>query len=301
MKNFERLLEGCDFSPDLKILVRECTRAAISFYESYCSIENVHDSQNVHGENQKALDLIADEIFTAALLKTKLCACICSEERQEAIKSDGQHSVCFDPLDGTSIIEANFATGSIFGVYKAPTPVGLTVSQQICSFYYIYGPNLVLTISNGMQTFTAKYTGNDFEFAQNLPLKNQGVLAPANLQAWFASGIQDRLGDFLSQGLCLRYSGGLVADVHMLISKSGGLFVRPKVSGVSSKLRLVYECGPLAFIIESLGGLSSNMRASILEQKITDLHQTTDFMVGSKDFVKCWYDYDKAQKPLQKP
>ncbi len=293
MQNFERLLEDCDFSSDLKTLVGACTKAAINFYNSYCSIENVQESQNVHGENQKALDLIADEIFTNALLSTKLCACICSEEREEAIKSDGQYSVCFDPLDGSSIIEANFATGSIFGIYNAQTPIGLTLSQQVCSFYYIYGPNLILVVSNGKKTFTAKYTGDDFEFNQNMPLKNQGVLAPANLQAWFANGIQDRLADFLSQGLYLRYSGGLVADVHMLISKSGGLFVRPRLAKAKPKLRLVYECGPLAYIIESLGGLSSNMQVSILEQKITDLHQTTDFMVGTKDFVERWHSYEK--------
>jgi fructose-1,6-bisphosphatase I len=292
MQNFERLLEECDFSSDLKTLVRECTQAAINFYGSYCSIENLHATQNIHGENQKALDLIADEIFTDALLKTKLCACISSEEREEAIISDGQYSVCFDPLDGSSIIEANFATGSIFGVYNAQTPIGLTPSQQVSSFYYIYGPNLVFVVSNGKKTFTAKYSENDFEFYQNAPLENQGVLAPANLQAWFANGIQDRLGAFLAQGLNMRYSGGLVADVHMLISKSGGLFVRPRLSNVKPKLRLVYECGPLAYIIESLGGMSSNMQASILQQKITNLPQTTDFMVGSKDFVETWNSYE---------
>ena len=92
----------------------------------------------------------------------------------------------------------------------------------------------------------------------------------------------------LDFNLSLRYSGALVSDVHMLIVKQGGIFVRPSAIGKSPKLRLVYECGPLAFIVEALGGASYASGQSVLDIRIMDLHQTVDFIVGNKLLVDEW-------------
>lgn len=269
-------------------IVNSAVNAAIEFYGDYCTHLHENTTENVHGETQKRLDLQADEIFTKYFLKLDCVGLICSEEQDQPLSASGEYSVCFDPLDGSSVIEANFATGSVFSIYSTTTLIGLTPRAQKCSFYFIYGPNLVLTITDGIKVFTGKFNGFDFEFKELQKLTKNAVLAPGNFKLVSNETFVEKIQEVCKFGLALRYSGALVSDVHMLFTRLGGLFVRPVQNGKKPKLRLLYECAPLALIAETLGGSAKCLESNILDLTINDYHQTTDVYLGKKDLVKCW-------------
>jgi len=290
MLNLNQVLDELGLDKDVTELVRCSVLSAIEFYNVYCTMHNVVGSTNVHGESQKALDIVADDIFTKNFLDSGLCSLICSEEQADAIESVGELAVCFDPLDGSSVIEANFATGSVLGVYRADDLIGLSPRQMQVAFYFVYGPNLTLTIASKNKVFAGKLTDTGWEMDVLADLQQNAVLALGNFKLLVDRDIYRKVQKMLEFNLSLRYSGALVSDVHMLIVKSGGIFVRPSCVNKAPKLRLLYECGPLAFIVEALGGASFANGKSILDVKIVDLHQTVDFLLGNAVLVREWLE-----------
>ena len=290
MLNLNQVFNELALDTDVAQLVRCSVVSAIEFYNVYCTMHNVAGSTNVHGESQKGLDILADDIFIKQFLDSGLCSLICSEEQPEAIESTGQLAVCFDPLDGSSVIEANFATGSVLGVYRADDVIGLSPRQMQVAFYFVYGPNLTLTIASKDKVFAGKLTDTGWELDVVEPLQKDAVLALGNFQLLNDADIYKKVQKMLDFNLSLRYSGALVSDVHMLIVKSGGIFVRPSCAKKPPKLRLLYECGPLAFIVEALGGTSFADGKSILDTEITNLHQTVDFLLGNDSLVREWLE-----------
>ncbi len=182
MLDLNQVLVELGLDLDVSELVRGSVGSAIEFYNVYCTLHNVSDSTNVHGESQKGLDILADDIFTRNFLDSGLCSLICSEEKSDSIKSSGQLAVCFDPLDGSSVIEANFATGSVLGVYRADDIIGLSPREMQVAFYFVYGPNLTLTIASEDKVFAGKLTDTGWEFCESLGLKNNSVLALGNFK-----------------------------------------------------------------------------------------------------------------------
>lgn len=269
-------------------IVQAAVSAALEFYGDYCTHLHENLSENVHGETQKRLDLQADQVFTSYFQKLDCVGLICSEEQESPMVSDGGYSVCFDPLDGSSVIEANFATGSVFGVYPTTKLIGITPRSQTCSFYFIYGPNLVLTITDGEKVISGKFNGFDFEFKPLSKLIKNSVLAPGNFKLISNPDFLRKLTNVAKMGLALRYSGALVSDVHMLFVRSGGLFVRPVESSKKPKLRLLYECAPLALLCHALGGVARGTSGYILDEEIYDYHQTTEIYLGNENLVDMW-------------
>ena len=290
MINKKELLQNLELDSDSNALLLCAINSAEQFYNIYCCLHNVTEDTNVHGESQKGLDVLADEIFTENFVKSGVCSLICSEEQEDAVESNGSLAVCFDPLDGSSVIEANFATGSVFGVYKSKNLIGLKPSDMHMAFYFVYGPNLSMVISVGSSVYSGKLSLDGWEFQKCPNLANGRILGLGNLSVLSVAEYQSKLQKCVEAKLSLRYSGALVSDVHMLIIKGGGVFVRPSLAGTKPKLRLVYECGPLAYIVENLAGKSSNGNSSILDVEIEHLHQTIDFFVGTPQLVDLWIE-----------
>lgn len=287
-----------------------------------------HRTENVFGDAQCTADLATDEAFWSCLRSTGVVACGCSEERPdpEALLpagSDGTasrvYSVAWDPLDGSSVVDASFAVGSIVGIWPGDTLTGRTVADQAAAAYAVYGPRTVLVVATRSGSGGARDGGEDGSVAatvhEYLLLSHQGgtptwrrsrshvrvkpcsvFYAPANvrccadneayrdlLHAWMAG--PPPVG-CAGKSMTLRYSGALVADVHHILTKGGGCFVCPGSSGAPSKLRMAFEAAPMAFIVHAAGGTSLDGRGqSLLEARIDSCQQRTALCLGSAQLV----------------
>ncbi|MBI2638877.1 fructose-1,6-bisphosphatase [Candidatus Peregrinibacteria bacterium] len=250
-------------------------------------------SENVYGEKQLALDVQANEIVVDELKKSGLVERLASEELEEAVavKSSGQFTVVFDPLDGSSLVDVNFAVGSIFGVYPGGNPIGKTGDDQVAAAFAVYGPHttLVITTKKGTHEFRLADNEEFYLTRENLRVAEDSKhFAPGNLRA--AAEREDYLklvNEWIKNGLTLRYSGGMVPDLNHIFLKGNGIFTYPGYSKApDGKLRLLFECNPMALLMEQAGGASSDGKTRILAKKITELHQRTPIYIGSKKTVE---------------
>lgn len=249
-------------------------------------------TRNQFGEEQLTLDVLSDTIIRQHLCETRLVAACASEEHPGlmAVDSHAQFTVVYDPLDGSSLVDANFAIGSIFGVYPGSELLFRTPREQVAALYVLYGPRTVLVYSAGksVSEFLLNEVGEFVLLREHLrvgdPAKNY---SPGNLRAVTENRDYRRLMDhWLSEELTLRYSGCMVADIHHILSKGQGVFTN--VGGSSfpeGKLRLLFECGPFAYILEHAGGKASNGREAILDVPIRSLDQRTPVILGSAEEV----------------
>lgn len=269
-------------------------------------------SQNIQGEEQQKLDVIADIQFIKAFENSGLICGFASEENDDfiAFKSNkgknAPYIALFDPLDGSSNIDVNVSIGTIFSVYKRISPLGSEAiiddmlqegSKQILAGYILYGSStmLVFTAGNGVNGFTLDTNKGNFY------LSHPNMLMPENGRLYAMNegnvneceiGLRDYITYCQSRenqtGMPYsgRYVGSLVADFHRNLIK-GGIYIYPDVlSAPNGKLRLLYECNPLAFIAEQAGGLASTGRKRILEINPEELHQRVPYYVGSKLMVE---------------
>lgn len=269
--------------------------AIASKYVSYAIQTTEHgllNSENSSGETQIALDVISNTIFTKALQENASVAAYTSEEEdaEVAVHSTGTYSVAFDPLDGSSLVNANFSIGSIFGIYQSSTIIGQLPKNQVAALYVLYGPRtiLVYTSSNGVHEFLLNDVGEFVLLRKDITIEPIAThYSPGNLRSITSNAAYAAVHqDWLNTELTLRYSGCMVADIHHILAKSQGVFVN--VGGEKypqGKLRLAFECGPFAFLIENAKGLSSDGNQSILDIEITDIHQRTPIIVGSQQTV----------------
>lgn len=261
---------------------------------------------NPSGEAQLALDVRANGIVVEALKKSKLVWWLASEEMQdpeEVGNENAPFTVVFDPLDGSSLVDVNFAVGSIFGVYEwskdnakrwEAMKMPRMGDEQIAACYAVYGPHttIVLTVKKGTHEFRLANDGNFYLTKENLKVAEDAKhFAPGNLRA--AAEREDYLkltNEYIKQGLTLRYSGGMVPDINHILLKGNGIFTYPGYSKApEGKLRLLFECNPMALLMEQAGGSASDGKNRILDKKITELHQRTPIYIGSKgavDFAK---------------
>jgi fructose-1,6-bisphosphatase I len=268
-------------------------------------------SINVQDEEQQKLDKYADEVFLDALLASGECCGFASEENQneviftETLAKEGNYVVCMDPLDGSANIEYNVSIGSIFSIYRRITPRGSEVtigdflqegSRQVAAGYIIYGSStmLVYTTGHGVNGFTLDPTIGEF------CLSHPGIISPKSGRMYsvnegnyikFPEGVKkyikycQEIDKPSGRPYTSRYIGSLVSDIHRNMI-AGGIFMYPSSDNyLSGKLRLVYECNPIAFIVEQSGGIASNGKTRILDLVPSSLHQRTSFYAGSAEMV----------------
>ena len=273
---------------------------------SQTALGAVTGEENADGDDQKALDVLADKLIEQALAKTSLSAYL-SEEREQPMPllASGQLICACDPLDGSSNIDTNLTIGTIFSLY--PTPDQKTGSNLLCpgrdqiaAGFFAYGPQTALLLTYGKGVFAFCCDGNDYrlmDWQVRIPTQtSEFSINAANHRHWSArtasyidqllAGKQGRRG----RNFNMRWAGSLVADSWRILRR-GGIFLYPEDSREgyeSGRLRLVYEANPISFIVEQAGGLATNGKQNILDIQPTDLHQRVPFIFGSADEVKCY-------------
>lgn len=288
-----------------KIVNREVNKAGLA------DILGDAGTINVQGEGQKKLDVYANEQFISALRSGGECCIVVSEENDEyvyidsEISKDAKYIVAIDPLDGSSNIDVNVAVGTIFSIYRRKTTTGKATmedvlqkgTEQIAAGYVIYGSStmLVYTTGKGVNGFTLDPSIGEFCLSHpDMKIPQDGVIYSINegYYAHFPDGVKKYIkycqveDKPTSRPYTSRYTGSMVADLHRNMIK-GGIFIYPLTAPApKGKLRLVYECNPMAFIIEQAGGKASNGYERILELNVTDLHQRSAIFIGSENMVK---------------
>ena len=292
-----------DIAIAAKIVNREVNKAGLA--DILGGAENV----NVQGEDQMKLDVFANEQFIAALNSTGECCAIASEENEDMLEfagpvaTQGKYVVAFDPLDGSSNIDVNVSIGTIFSIYRKRSIGNATLedflqpgTEQVAAGYVIYGSStmLVYTTGHGVNGFTLDPSIGEFCLSHpdmKIP-KTGGIysLNQGNYNA-FPQGVKEYIkycqdkDKATNRPYSLRYIGSLVADFHRNMIK-GGIFIYPPTEkSPNGKLRLLYECNPLAMIIEQAGGKATTGTQRMVEVKPTSLHQRVPLFIGSEDMV----------------
>ncbi|MBO6607713.1 class 1 fructose-bisphosphatase [Psychroserpens sp.] len=277
---------------------------------------------NIQGEDQQKLDVFANETFIKTMTKRNIVCGIASEEEDDFISINSQdenhqnkYVVLIDPLDGSSNIDVNVSVGTIFSIYRRVTPIGTPVtledflqkgSQQVAAGYIIYGTStmLVYTTGHGVNGFTLNPAIGTFYLSHpDMIFPESGKIYSVNEGNYihFPQGIKDYIkycqmeeGD---RPYTSRYIGSLVSDFHRNMIK-GGIYMYPKSSQNSNgKLRLLYECNPMAFLAEQAKGKASDGFKRIMDIEPTELHQRVPFICGSKNMVETAEEFmELAQK-----
>ncbi|RFP66552.1 class 1 fructose-bisphosphatase [Hymenobacter lapidiphilus] len=286
-----------DIALAAKIVNREINRSGL------IDIAGAYGNRNVQGEDQQKLDVIANIRFIRALRNGGEVCTIISEEDEEMIQTgntQGKYVVAIDPLDGSSNIDVNVSIGTIFSIYRRVSPTGSegtaqdcmqTGTHQVAAGYVIYGSStmMVYTTGNGVNGFTYEPSlGELFLSHPNIQIPATGKVYSVNegTSEYFSEGMKNYVAYCKEQSYSARYIGSLVADFHRNLLK-GGVYIYPGTSKVpNGKLRLMYECNPLAFIVEQAGGKSSDGRRRTLELEPTDMHQRCPVFIGSTEMVE---------------
>ncbi len=265
---------------------------------------------NIQGENQQKLDVYANEKFIQTLTNRNIVCGIASEEEDDFISINSldenhqnKYIVLIDPLDGSSNIDVNVSVGTIFSIYRRVTPVGTPVTledflqkgnQQVAAGYVVYGTStmLVYTTGDGVNGFTLNPAIGSFYLSHpNMQFPENGSIYSVNEGNYihFPQGIKNYIKycqrEEDDRPYTSRYIGSLVSDFHRNMIK-GGIYLYPKSSlNSNGKLRLLYECNPMAFIAEQANGKASDGYTRILDIQPTELHQRVPFICGSKNMV----------------
>lgn len=252
-------------------------------------------TSNMYGEAQLELDVLSNQIFVKELEDSHYTTCLASEEMDDICKipeeKQGKYAVVFDPLDGSSLVNANMAIGSIFGIYKTDEIMGKTGDDQVASLIVVYGPRVTLlyTARNGVHEFILNAVGEFILSKENIKLeKDAKNFAPGNLRAVATEEKYRKVVEsWMDEKYTLRYSGGMVPDINHIFMKEQGIFTYPGYhEKPNGKLRLLYECAPIALLIEEAGGRATNGKERILDLEIKELDQRTPIFVGSENEVK---------------
>ena len=279
-----------------KVVNREVNKAGL------IDIMGSMGTQNMAGDNQQKLDVLANIRFTRALAKGgEVCALI-SEESESFVdlNNDGRYVIAIDPLDGSSNIDVNVSIGTIFSIYRRKSQPGTPIqsidilqkgSEQVAAGYVLYGSStmMVYTTGHGVNGFTYEPSlGEYFLSHPDLKMPQDGKIYSINegSASSFSKSVSQYVQYCKDQNYTARYIGSLVADFHRNMLK-GGIYIYPATSkDPNGKLRLMYECNALAFIAEQAGGSATDGNGRILDIELKELHQRTAFFVGSKNMVQ---------------
>jgi len=289
-----------------KVVNREINKAGLVDILGAIGVENIQ------GEKQMKLDVFANDTFMTALRNMGEVCGVASEEEDtfitfnDDIHSESKYVVLIDPLDGSSNIDVNVSIGTIFSIYRRVSPMGEPATlqdflqpgnKQVAAGYIVYGSStmLVYTTGHGVNGFTLDPSIGVFCLSHpNITVPNEGIIYSVNEGNYihFPEGVkryikycQDIDAD-TNRPYTSRYIGSLVSDFHRNMLK-GGIYIYPRgTKSPNGKLRLLYECNPLAYIAEQAGGKATNGHMRILDIPPTELHQRVPCFIGSKGMVE---------------
>lgn len=281
-----------------------------------------HGATNVQGEEQMKLDVFANETLISVLQNSADCAGIASEENDTFLCFGNEYSVnskyvvLFDPLDGSSNIDVNAPIGTIFSIYRRVSELGKPCTEEdflqpgnrlMAAGYVIYGSSTMMVYATklGVNGFTLEPSIGEFCLSHpDMKCPEKGKIYSINQGN--TCKYQDATKAFLdycmesdketSRPYSHRYIGSMVADMHRTLIK-GGIFLYPAdKSNARGKLRLQYECNPMAFLVEAAGGLATDGHQRILDVQPTELHQRVPVYIGSKNLVEKAMQYIKQEE-----
>nr|MBX2845876.1 class 1 fructose-bisphosphatase [Saprospiraceae bacterium] len=298
-----------DIGVAAKIINREVNKAGL------VDILGITDRQNIQGEEVRKLDEFADETLINCL-KNSGQACGYASEEQDDFKvipthetANAKYAVLFDPLDGSSNIDVNVSIGTIFAIYRRTSEEGpcrlddflQKGSDLVAAGYIIYGSStmLVYTTGKGVNGFTLDPSIGEFCLSHpNIRIPENGNLFSVNVGNFskFPESVKDYIRYCMGEEdgkkpFSLRYIGSFVADFHRNLIKGGIFMYPPTLDRPEGKLRLLYECNPLAFIVEQAGGRSSDGFVRTLDEAPKALHQRVPLFIGSANMVKMAEEY----------
>jgi len=289
-----------------KVVNREINKAGLA------DILGAMGSENVQGEAQQKLDVMANDTFMRALRSMGQVCGVASEEEEhfvafdDDIHSDARYVVLMDPLDGSSNIDVNVSVGTIFSIYRRITPAGSPVElkdflqpgdAQIAAGYIVYGSStmLVYTTGSGVNGFTLDPSIGVFCLSHpDMQIPQDGKIYSVNEGNYvhFPEGVKryikycQEFDEATNRPYTSRYIGSLVSDFHRNLIK-GGVYLYPTgTMAPKGKLRLLYECNPLAFIVEQAGGMATDGTRRIMEIAPDELHQRVPCFIGSPRMVE---------------
>ncbi|MCC5921485.1 MAG: class 1 fructose-bisphosphatase [Cyclobacteriaceae bacterium] len=287
-----------DIALAAKIVNREINKAGL------LNIAGAFGSTNIQGEEQQKLDVIADIRFIRALKNGGEVCGIISEEEEKIIdvgNNYGKYVVAIDPLDGSSNVDVNVSIGTIFSIYRRLSPVGAPVqnedvmqsgNEQVAAGYVLYGAStmLVYTTGHGVVGFTYEPSLGEFFLSHNhMKIPENGSIYSVNEGNFneFPEKIKEYINTCKEKKYTARYIGSLVADFHRNLLKGGIYLYPPTQKNQDGKLRLLYECNALAFLVEQAGGVAIDGKGNrILDIKPYEYHQRAALYIGSKNMIK---------------
>ncbi|MGE9616525.1 MAG: class 1 fructose-bisphosphatase [Solitalea-like symbiont of Acarus siro] len=312
-ESLQHFLEENIENDRIKSLINAISSASIATYKQL-QLAFLDDNligginrNNIHGETTQKLDMIANDIFVEKVISSKSCNIIVSEELDEAImlnQNECQVNYLFalDPLDGSSNLEVNAPVGSIFSIYSYDGYVKTAQdalnkgNSQLAAGYVFYSTSVILAlaIGKGLYFFTLDIESNNFYLSKkNIIIPEKGSICSVNMGNYnkWTEEVKQNIDYFIADNYSFRYMASMVADMHRIII-NGGVFVYPGTinSPGIGKLRLLYECNPLAFIMDKANGAAVNGSINIMEIDINDIHQKTAIFAGSKQEVLRFLD-----------
>ncbi|MCQ2783934.1 class 1 fructose-bisphosphatase [Helicobacter pylori] len=247
--------------------------------------------ENSSGDTPIKADLALDKFLEENFLSLENIKSVFSEEKETPVtKENGSYLIAYDPLDGSSVMEANFLVGTIIGIYEKD----YKVQNLVASLYVVFGHKIELVVALE-EVYRYAFYQNKFHFIETIVLENKGkIVASGGNQKDFSLGLKKALEGFFAENYRLRYSGSMVADVHHLLIKKGGMFSYPQ-----KKLRKLFEVFPLALIIEKAKGeafyFDKGVKKRLLEQSVESYHEKSECYLASPHEAQILEKYLKGE------
>ena len=252
------------------------------------------ENQNSTGDTQLKLDIASDVVIEREFKKLSCIKEIVSEEQDDIVKINpqGEYLIAYDPLDGSSLVDVNLSVGSIYGIYKDD----FTGANIVASVYVVFGPRVEMVIADGKTVKMYRLVKGEFTYIQDIKLNQKGNLqAPGSTQQCWYPYHKTMIDNFFSNGYRLRYSGGMVPDLHQILIKGGGLFSYPGTTDKpKGKLRQLFEVFPFAFVYQNAGGDAIDGINNVLDVPTTHIHDTSPCFFGSKEEINIVKETYKA-------
>ncbi|RVY76769.1 class 1 fructose-bisphosphatase [Helicobacter pylori] len=247
--------------------------------------------ENSSGDTPIKADLALDKFLEENFLSLENIKSVFSEEKETPVtKENGSYLIAYDPLDGSSVMEANFLVGTIIGVYEKD----YKAQNLVASLYVVFGHKIELVVALE-EVYRYAFYQNKFHFIETIVLENKGkIVASGGNQKDFSLGLKKALEGFFAENYRLRYSGSMVADVHHVLIKKGGMFSYPQ-----KKLRKLFEVFPLALIIEKAKGeafyFDKGVKKRLLEQSVENYHEKSECYLASPHEAQILERYSKGE------
>ncbi|PDX15256.1 fructose-bisphosphatase [Helicobacter pylori] len=247
--------------------------------------------ENSSGDTPIKADLALDKFLEETFLSLENIKSVFSEEKETPVtKENGSYLIAYDPLDGSSVMEANFLVGTIIGVYEKD----YKAQNLVASLYVVFGHKIELVVALE-EVYRYAFYQNKFHFIETIVLENKGkIVASGGNQKDFSLGLKKALEGFFAENYRLRYSGSMVADVHHVLIKKGGMFSYPQ-----KKLRKLFEVFPLALIIEKAKGeafyFDKGVKKRLLDQSVESYHEKSECYLASPHEAQILEKYLKGE------